>query len=120
VTMALSKDWLLFSPNASSVTAALEVLDKRRPAMADTLPQDENTVTAVVTPQSLSHLLRRVVEGDLPANSEPIFHEAAQRLMLPRLEAMGQFPPYAIVLPATDTSQRAWHAVQWQALPSAR
>lgn len=121
VSLALSDGWLLFSPRTDVVDAALAVLEKQRPALADTLPADAHVVAAVVTPQSLSRLLRRVVEGDLPEKTEPLFRAAAQTLLLPRLEALGQFPAYAVSLSdSLATDQRAWQAVQWQSLPASR
>ncbi|WP_425508295.1 DUF2138 family protein [Tahibacter amnicola] len=119
--LSLHGDWLLFSPDQALVQNALAVQEKRRPAIADTLPKDHRYTAAVITPQTLTALLGEQVQGDLPAESEPLFQNAAQRLLLPRLEAVGQFAPVAVSLPdplATET--RSWQPLLWQSLPAAR
>lgn len=117
MAMARHGQWLVFSPNARQVRNTLAVMDKLRPALADTLPRDGGQVVAVITPATLSKLLGQAIEGDLPAASEPLFHQSAVQYLSPRLQALAKFPPYALALPdPLDTSHLAWQPVTWHAL----
>lgn len=119
--MALARHghWLVFSPDAQQVHNTLAVMNKLRPALADTLPQDAGHVIAVITPARLSKLLGDAINGDLPADREPLFHQAAAQYLSPRLQALAKFPVYALTLPdPLDTSHLAWQPVTWHALPT--
>jgi uncharacterized protein YfaA (DUF2138 family) len=119
--MALARhgQWLVFSPDAQQVRNTLAVMNKLRPALADTLPRDAGHVIAVITPARLSKLLGDAINGDLPADREPLFHQAAAQYLSPRLRALAQFPVYALTLPdPLDTSHLAWQPVTWHALSS--
>lgn len=117
--MALARhgQWLVFSPDAQQVRNTLAVMDKLRPALADTLPHAGGQTVAVITPATLSKLLGQAIEGDLPADSEPLFHQSAAQYLSPRLKALAKFPPYALTLPdPLDTSHLAWQPITWHAL----
>lgn len=121
--MALARHgrWLVFSPDVRQVRDTLAVMDRLRPALADTLPPHAGTVVAVVTPATLSRLLGQAIEGDLPADKEPLFHQAAAQYLSPRLQALATFPPYALSLPKPlDTTHLAWQPITWHALSATR
>ena len=121
VTMAREGDWLVFSPNAQLVADTLAVFANQRPALADSLPADRSMIETVITPRTLSALLEQAALGSLPRQTEPIFREAAQNQLTPRLKAMAGFPPVALMLPESlDDAQRAWQPIEWQTLSDAK
>jgi uncharacterized protein YfaA (DUF2138 family) len=121
VTMAREGDWLVFSPNAQLVTDTLAVFANQRPALADSLPNDRSMIETVITPRTLSALLEQAALGSLPQQSEPIFREAAQNRLTPRLKALAGFPPVALMLPdSLKDEQRAWQPIEWQTLSDAK
>lgn len=120
MTLARARGWLVFSPDAKAVRDTVAAIGRRRPALADPLSSDDGRVIAVITPSSLSQLLRRAIDGDLPEDKQPLFRKAAAERLLPRLDALGKFPPYALSLPvALDTAHRYWQPIAWHALPAA-
>jgi uncharacterized protein YfaA (DUF2138 family) len=121
VTMAREGDWLVFSPNAQLVTDTLAVFTNQRPALADSLPNDRSLIETVITPRTLSALLEQAALGSLPQQTEPIFREAAQNRLVPRLKALAGFPPVALILPESlQDAQRAWQPIEWQTLSDAK
>ncbi len=121
VTMAREGDWLVFSPNAQLVTDTLAVFANQRPALADSLPDDRSLIETVITPRTLSALLEQAALGSLPQQTEPIFREAAQNRLAPRLEALAGFPPVALILPESlQDAQRAWQPIEWQTISDAK
>ncbi len=121
VTMAREGDWLVFSPNAQLVDDTLAVFANQRPALADSLPTDRSMIETVITPRTLSALLEQAALGSLPQQTEPIFREAAQNRLVPRLKAMAAFPPVALMLPESlDDARREWQPIEWQTLSDAK
>ncbi|MFC4157799.1 DUF2138 family protein [Chitinimonas lacunae] len=117
VTLAYHDDWVLFSVDGRLVENGLAVLARNRPALADSLPGDQRYIAAVLTPRTLAQLLLRSIHADLPREREPVLRDAADRHLLPRLQALAAFPSYALLLPdPLYTEQRAWQPVRWQAL----
>ncbi|MDE3071262.1 MAG: DUF2138 family protein [Pseudomonadota bacterium] len=120
-TMMLTRarGWLVFSPDAKAVRDTVAAIGRRRPTLADPLSKDDGRVVAVITPSTLSQLLRRAIDGDLPEDKQPLFHKAAAERLLPRLDALGKFPPYVLSLPTTlDTTHRYWQPITWHILPA--
>lgn len=114
VTLARRGRYLLFSPDAARVEQALAALEKRYPSVADRLPAEALTL-GVLEPRALSELARSEALVMLPRGAEPIFRGAAERLLLPRLEAFGEYPPYRLALRASAPAA-GWQAVDWQEL----
>jgi uncharacterized protein YfaA (DUF2138 family) len=115
VTLALEGRHLFFSPDAKRVEQALLTLAKRYPSVADVLPAEAVTL-GIVSPQALARLGKDEALVMLPRGAEPIFRSAAERLLLPRLEAVGQYPPYRLALAVGDAPPEGWQAVTWQEL----
>lgn len=115
VTVARAGRYLLFSPSAGRVDAAIETLARRRPSLATTLPESGSPL-ALVTPAALSTLARDEVSKMLPAGQEPVLRPVAERTLLPRLAAAGRHPAHRAVLsPAAGAD--GWRTLDWQALP---
>ncbi|HHJ4328351.1 TPA: DUF2138 family protein, partial [Klebsiella pneumoniae] len=91
---------------------ALQTLDKRFPPLADVLP-DDALVPAYLAPDSLAALLERETLDSLPGDIEPVFRNAAQSLLLPRLRTLSGHGRYALGLPAGTLADGDW---QWQPL----
>ena len=105
-------DRLLFSPDAALVNRAQAVLNARYPAMADTLPKAP--LALIVQPQQLGQLLQQEALSSLPADSEPVFNEAAKKHLLPRLQALQKFPAFALTYPRQVPNGIGWLALSWQ------
>jgi uncharacterized protein YfaA (DUF2138 family) len=113
VTLALAHGYLVFSPDARLVENTLAVLDKRYPAIADTLaPQSLAATVALVTPAAAARLVEREVGRALPRDQEAIFRNAARTHLLPKLQAVAAYPPFAMRLPALPAATE-WAPVEW-------
>lgn len=115
VTVARQGRYVLFSPDAQRVTAAIDTLARRYPSLATTLPES-GPMVAVVTPSAIAALARDEILKMLPADQEPVLRPVADRTLLPRLAALGRHPPHRAVLDAAPTG-RTWQVLDWQALP---
>lgn len=113
VTLAVKGRYVFFSPDAARVDQALATLAKRYPSLADTLSTDAVTL-GLLSPKGLAELGRAEALAMLPRGSEPVFRGAAERLLLPRLEAMGQYPPYRLALAKDAATPGGWQTVEWQ------
>jgi len=80
--------------------------------VADSLPAEAITL-GVVSPKGLAQLGKAEAMVMLPRGQEPIFRDAAERLLWPRLEALGRHPAYRLALPAAAAGG-GWQAVEWQ------
>lgn len=115
VTLALTQRTVLFSPDAALVDDALAVLAKRYPAASDSMARATLGRTVLTfTPASLAPLMRREALAALPSDQEPLFLNAARVHLLPKLKALGAYPPVSLVLPADVPGKRAWVPVEWQ------
>jgi uncharacterized protein YfaA (DUF2138 family) len=112
VTLAYCEQTLLFSPDDALVNNAVAVLARTYPALSDSLPSSRN-VAAVIVPESLTELLTAELLESLPDAQEPVFRASVSRYLLPQLEKVKKFPPYALQLSA---SQVGWAPIQWQTL----
>ncbi len=75
----------------------LQTLNKTRPAMVDVIPTD-GIVPLYINPQGIAKLLRNETLTSLPKNLEPVFYNAAQTLLMPKLDALSQQPRYVMKL----------------------
>jgi|GEM_PF-69288 len=120
VTLALAHGYVVFSPDARLVDDTLAVLDKRYPAIADTLsPQRLSTTVLSVMPPTAAALVEREAGRALPADQEAIFRNAARTHLLPKLHAVANYPPLALSLPDSLPSSAGWVPVQWHVEPRA-
>ena len=111
VTLAWKGKHVFFSPDGKRVEQALATVAKRYPSLADSLPAEAVTL-GVVSPKALADLGKVEALVMLPREHEPVFRDAAERLLLPRLEALGRHPSYRLTLPAAASA--GWQAVEWQ------
>lgn len=117
VSLARHGSTLLFSLDDRLVNKALDTLDKRFPPLADVLPKDA-LVPAYLAPQTLATLFERETLESLPEDMEPVFRNAAQSNLLPKLRALSTHGKYALTLPADSEASSAWQwlPLQWRAL----
>lgn len=117
VSLARHGSTLLFSLDDRLVSKALDTLDKRFPPLADVLPKDA-LVPAYLAPQTLATLFERETLESLPEDMEPVFRNAAQSNLLPKLRALSTHGKYALTLPADSEASSAWQwlPLQWRAL----
>lgn len=117
VGLARQGDTLLFSLDDKLLKKSLNTLAKRFPPLADVLPKDA-LVPAYLAPQSLSALLQRETLDSLPQDMEPVFRNAADSLLMPRLKAFADHGGYALGLPADSHAEHPWHwlPLQWRSL----
>jgi uncharacterized protein YfaA (DUF2138 family) len=114
VTLALAHGHVVFSPDAGLVDDTLAVLDKRYPAIADTLaPQRVSTTVMMVTPSTAAALVEREAMLALPADQEATFRNAASAHLLPKLRAAAGYAPFALSLPDALPAQANWVPVTW-------
>jgi uncharacterized protein YfaA (DUF2138 family) len=117
VTLALTPRYAIFSPDARLVDDTLAVLDKRYPALADTIaPARLASTMIVIAPAAAAAMAEREVTLALPADQEPIFRNAARTYLFPKLHAVAQYP--TISLSRRDTplpSKAGWVNVDWHA-----
>ncbi|MCG5078398.1 DUF2138 family protein [Paraburkholderia tagetis] len=120
VTLALAHGYVVFSPDARLVDDTLAVLEKRYPAIADTLsPQRLSTTVVSVMPSTAAALVEREAGRALPADQEAIFRNAARTHLLPKLHAVANYPPLALSLPDSLPLSAGWVPVEWHVEPRA-
>ncbi|MCC6074735.1 DUF2138 domain-containing protein [Pseudomonas sp. GCM10022188] len=117
VSLARHGSTLLFSLDDRLVDKAIDTLDKRFPPLAEVLPGDA-LVPAYLAPQALAALLERETLDSLPADMEPVFRNAAQAHLLPKLQALAGHQRYALTLPAGSEADERWQwlPLHWRAL----
>ncbi len=96
---------------------ALDTLDKRYPPLAEVLPKDA-LVPAYLAPQPLSELLQRETLDSLPQDMEPVFRNAADTYLMPRLKTLAGKGSYALGLPAGSQANAPWQwlPLEWRSL----
>ena len=117
VSLARQGQTLLFSLDDRLVDKALDTLNKRFPPLAEVLPA-EGLVPGYLAPEGLSRLLEQETLDSLPANYEPVFRNAADTHLLPKLRAMGGYGQFALTLPkdtAADDDWK-WFPLEWRSL----
>ncbi|YCH22601.1 DUF2138 domain-containing protein [Pseudomonas sp. D1-3] len=117
VSLARQGQTLLFSLDDTLVIKALDTLNKRYPPLAEVLPAD-GLVPGYLAPEGLSRLLEQETLDSLPANYEPVFRNAADTHLLPKLRALGGYGQFALTLPKGTEADDDWKWVplEWRAL----
>lgn len=117
VSLARHGQMLMFSLDDKLVNKALQTLDKNYPPLADLLPQ-RAVVPVYMAPEALSGLFKQEVFASLPKSVEPVFYNAAQTLLLPKLSALAEQQRYALTLPADIKTNEPWQwlPLKWQEL----
>lgn len=116
VSLAMQAQTVLFSLDDTLVNQALQTLNKTRSPMADVIPTG-STVPLYINPQGMAKLLRRETLESLPKNVEPVFFNAAQTLLMPKLNALAEQPRYAMSLADPEPGDAwQWLPVTWKAL----
>lgn len=117
VTLARKGDMLMFSLDDKLVEQAMATLDKRYPPLADTLPADRS-VPLYVAPEKLAPLLQQEAMASLPARLEPVFRNAAETHLLPKLDALSRYGQVAVMLPpdTVPDEQWQWLPLEWKSL----
>ncbi|PAU64437.1 DUF2138 domain-containing protein [Pseudomonas sp. PIC25] len=117
VSLARRGQTLLFSLDDQLVDKALATLDKRFPPLAEVLPGDA-LVPAFLAPEALAALLERETLDSLPKDMEPVFRNAAETHLLPKLRALAGHKRYALALPQTEQADGRWQwlPLEWRAL----
>lgn len=118
VRMASWKGYLAFSPDDRLVDNAISVIDKKFPALSDSLPGNANS-GIVFVPSELAELLKGATLDSLPAEQESVFRESVSRRLLPALDRMKKFSAMSVVWPKLESSSQArWEELKWQTLSS--
>ncbi|AGI22932.1 hypothetical protein H681_05260 [Pseudomonas sp. ATCC 13867] len=117
VSLLRDGNTLLFSIDDKLLDKARNTLAKRFPPLADVLPRDVQ-VPAYLAPNTLSDLLQRETMDSLPRDIEPVFRNAADTLLLPRLKILATQGAYALTLPSGSepSGDWQWQPLQWKAL----
>lgn len=117
VSLARHGSTLLFSLDDKLVDKALGTLDKRFPPMADVLPKDV-LMPIYFGPDSMAQLMQQETLDSLPQDMEPVFYNAAQTYLIPKLRTLGGYGKYALTLPEGSEPDGHWHwlPLEWKAL----
>lgn len=115
VSLALQDNTLLFSLDDKLVEKGLRTLNKTYPAISDVLP-DNSLAALYLAPERLAPLLKKEVFDSVPNNLEPIFYNAAQTSLLPKLEALSSHKNYVLALPEDTEADKPWQwlPINWQ------
>ena len=117
VSLARHGSTLLFSLDDKLVDKALGTLDKRFPPMADVLPKDV-LMPIYFGPDAMAQLMQRETLDSLPQDMEPVFYNAAQTYLMPKLRTLGGYGKYALTLPEGSEPDGHWQwlPLEWKAL----
>jgi len=117
VSLARHGSTLLFSLDDKLLDKALGTLDKRFPPMADVLPEDV-LMPIYFGPDSMAQLMQQETLDSLPQDMEPVFFNAAQTYLLPKLRTLGGYGKYALTLPEGSEPDGHWQwlPLEWKAL----
>jgi len=117
VSLARHGSTLLFSLDDKLVDKALGTLDKRFPPMADVVPKDQ-LMPVYFGPDSMAQLMQRETLDSLPQDMEPVFYNAAQTYLIPKLRTLGGYGKYALTLPEGSEPDGHWQwlPLEWKAL----
>ncbi|MBI2572149.1 MAG: DUF2138 family protein [Candidatus Schekmanbacteria bacterium] len=110
VTLASCGGALLFSPDPRLVDLGVGVLQKKYPALADSLSEEPDAVV-VLAPAGLAQLLESALMSSLPSAQEPVFRTSVVRSLLPLLKRAAEYPGY--VLPAPQRFGE-WEVLAWK------
>jgi uncharacterized protein YfaA (DUF2138 family) len=117
VSLARHGSTLLFSLDDKLVDKALGTLDKRFPPMADVVPKDL-LMPVYFGPDSMAQLMQQETLDSLPQDMEPVFYNAAQTMLIPKLRTLGGYGKYALTLPkgSEPNGHWQWLPLEWKAL----
>ncbi|WP_137804408.1 DUF2138 domain-containing protein [Pseudomonas sp. G(2018)] len=117
VSLARHGSTLLFSLDDKLVDKALGTLDKRFPPMADVVPKDL-LIPVYFGPDSMAQLMQQETLDSLPQDMEPVFYNAAQTYLIPKLRTLGGYGKYALTLPEGSEPDGHWQwlPLEWKAL----
>ncbi|MBK5341842.1 DUF2138 domain-containing protein [Pseudomonas sp. TH49] len=117
VSMARHNSTLLFSLDDKLVEKAIGTLDKRFPPMADVLPKDV-LMPIYFGPDAMAQLMQQETLDSLPQDMEPVFYNAAQTYLIPKLRTLGGYGKYALTLPEGSEPDGHWQwlPLEWKAL----
>ncbi|QKJ34138.1 DUF2138 domain-containing protein [Pseudomonas sp. MPDS] len=117
VSLARHGSTLLFSFDDKLVDKALGTLDKRFPPMADVVPKDL-LMPVYFGPDAMAQLMQRETLDSLPQDMEPVFYNAAQTYLIPKLRTLGGYGKYALTLPEGSEPDGHWQwlPLEWKAL----
>lgn len=117
VSLARHGSTLLFSLDDKLVDKALGTLDKRFPSMADVLPKDV-LMPIYFGPDSMAQLMQQETLDSLPQDMEPVFYNAAQTYLIPKVRTLGGYGKYALTLPEGSEPDGHWQwlPLEWKAL----
>ncbi|VVP81875.1 hypothetical protein PS906_03214 [Pseudomonas fluorescens] len=117
VSLARHGSTLLFSLDDKLVDKALGTLDKRFPPMADVLPKDV-LMPIYFGPDSMAQMMQQETLDSLPQDMEPVFYNAAQTYLIPKLRTLGGYGKYALTLPEGSEPDGHWQwlPLEWKAL----
>lgn len=117
VALARHGRLLLFSLDDALVEQALATLDQRFPPLSETLPPDRE-IPLYIAADSLASLIEKETLRSLPADLEPLFRNAAENHLLPKLRALGQHQRFALSLPRAPSvsAEWTWLSLDWTAL----
>jgi uncharacterized protein YfaA (DUF2138 family) len=117
VSLARHGSTLLFSLDDKLLDKALGTLDKRFPPMADVVPKDL-LMPVYFGPDAMAQLMQRETLDSLPQDMEPVFYNAAQTYLIPKLRKLGGYGKYALTLPEGTEPDGHWQwlPLQWKAL----
>jgi uncharacterized protein YfaA (DUF2138 family) len=117
VGLARHGSTLLFSLDDKLLEKALGTLDKRFPPMADVVPKDV-LMPVYFGPDSMAQLMQQETLDSLPQDMEPVFYNAAQTYLIPKLRKLGGYGKYALTLPEGSEPDGHWQwlPLQWKAL----
>ncbi|UWF48698.1 DUF2138 domain-containing protein [Pseudomonas sp. N3-W] len=117
VSLARHGSTLLFSLDDKLVDKALGTLDKRFPPLADVLPKDL-LMPVYFGPDSMAQLMQQETLDSLPQDMEPVFYNAAQTYLIPKLRTLGGYGKYALTLPKGSEPDGHWQwlPLEWKAL----
>jgi len=117
VSLARHGSTLLFSLDDKLLDKALGTLDKRFPTMADVVPKDL-LMPVYFGPDSMAQLMQQETLDSLPQDMEPVFYNAAQTYLIPKLRKLGGYGKYALTLPEGSEPDGHWQwlPLEWKAL----
>ncbi len=117
VSMARHGSTLLLSLDDTLVNKALGTLTKNFPPMADVLPKDL-LMPFYFGPDAMAQLMQKETLDSLPQDMEPVFYNAAQTLLIPKLRTLGGYGKYALTLPkgSVPNGHWQWLPLEWKAL----
>ncbi|WP_434779370.1 DUF2138 family protein [Neisseria sp. Ec49-e6-T10] len=117
--LAVSGEYVFFSPDEDLVKQAVSVYQKNFPALSDQMQQKERTI-AWVNSKQLAKLLEQQMLDALSAHSETDLRKVSQEQIKPKLDLLAKQPIWAIILDDVPTlvgsknAKHIWLPLHWQ------